>query len=89
VFTIATVASVSINKLANTPLTFAFTNIPASADNLCMPTLADVLSSSLTKGYDSGPALKSIQKTLTNLQNEVKDLKSNKQARPEYRKESG
>jgi hypothetical protein len=27
----------------------------ASADNLCMPTLADVLSSSLTKGYDSGP----------------------------------
>ena len=29
--------------------------------------------------------LKSMQKTLTNLQNEVKSLKSNKQARPEYR----
>ena len=29
--------------------------------------------------------LKSMQKTLTHLQNEVKSLKSNKQARPEYR----
>ena len=32
--------------------------------------------------------LKSMQKTLTNLQNEVKGLKSNKQARPEYRNNS-
>jgi hypothetical protein len=47
-----------------------------------------VASETFDSSSNISEALKSMQKTLTNLQNEVKDLKSNKQARPEYRNNS-
>jgi hypothetical protein len=64
-----TVASVSISKFVITPFTFALINIPASGASLCTPTEPGVLS-------DVATLLKTMQQALTDLQKEVKGLKS-------------
>jgi cytochrome c556 len=67
---------VSISKFVITPFTFALINIPASGASLCTPTEPGVLSDVTETKDETATLLKTMQQALTDLQKEVKGLKS-------------